>query len=445
MQFRSRAAGLGRGGHNGCMVKPRVRVQVGSGGVLYLVVSGLILGAAVYTQANLLFWGFGLMVGGLVLSVAWSVAALRGLEVTRTVPKHAAVGELMVVRYELHNRNWLAVFGLTVREGWGRGRRGWRRSGPVARRPRQLSGPPHAWASHVSPGRSIGAEAPCWPLARGRLRFERVEAVTGFPFGIVQKAVVFHQADEVLVFPAIYRLGRSLLDRLASSTGSGAHAVDRPGGHEEFFGLREYRPGDPQRVIDWKRTARTGTLVAREMTSPRPPVVSLLLDLREAPPDGAGGGAGGSVGGWVLEERAISLAASVICEGYQSGYRVGLAVLGPSCPVFPALHSVVHRTTMLQALARLDLSRRGGGAAVDRSRCNVIIWAGPGTATQSPRRAGPGGGAGVTVLGAADFERYVVDPSRALPLAEAAAKAPVRVAGVPRGRAVRAASGGVGR
>ena len=394
------------------MAKPRARVQVGSGGVLYLVVSGLTLGAAVFTQANLLFWGFGLMVGGLVLSVAWSVAALRGLRVTRTVPQHAAVGELMVVRYTLHNRNWLAVFGLTVREGWGRGRRGWRRSGPVAARPRRLGGPPHAWASHVSPGRSIGAEAPCWPLRRGRLRFERVEAVTGFPFGIVQKAVVFHQTDEVLVFPAIYRMRRSLLDRLASSTGSGEHAVDRPGGYEEFFGLREYRPGDPQRVIDWKRTARSGTLVAREMTSPRPPVLALLLDLREAPPDGAGAGRAsrdgtpGAAGfggepatGAALEERAICLAASLVCEAYQLGFRVSLAVMGPACPVFPALHSVVHRTTMLQALARLDLDDRSGAAAVDASRCNVIIWAGPGTA--APGRAG--GGPGVTVLGGGGF------------------------------------------
>ena len=417
------------------MPKPRARVQVGTGGLLYLVVSGLILGAAIYTQANLLFWGFGLTVGGLVLSLAWSVAALRGLEVTRVVPGHAAVGEPLVLRYELRNRNWLPVFGLTVREAWGRGSKGWKRSGPVSKRPRQLGGVPYAWASHVSPGRSIGAEAPCWPRVRGRLEFERVEAVTGFPFGIVQKSVTFYQRDEVLVFPAIYRVKRSLLESLAAAAGEGARAIDRPGGHEEFFGLRDYRPGDALRVIDWKRTARTGTLVAREMTSPRPPVVSILLDLREPPLDGAGGGGKAEmVRGWVLEERAICLAASLVCEAYQMGYRVGLSVAGPACPTLPAMHSVVHRTTLLQALARLDLSARDAKRGGDVARSNVIIWAGAGTAAAVPG-AGMAGGArggfaaspGVTVLGAADFERYVVDPSRALPLAEAAGRAAPRV------------------
>jgi uncharacterized protein (DUF58 family) len=392
------------------------RLRFGSGGVLYLLVSVVILASAIYTQANLLFWGFGLMVGGMVVSLGWAAVTLRGLRLTRLVPSHAAAGETMALRYRLDHRGWVPAFGVVVRENWGPGTRGWMRVGPAAGHHAMLGGPPHAWVLHLGPRRPVQAQAPCTPRRRGRLSFERAEVSTSFPFSLIHKTLVFEQPQEVMVFPRLHRVRRRLLSNLAPIEGDGRRTLERAGGSEEFFGLRDYRPGDSPRMIDWKRTARTGELVAREMTLPSPPKLMILLDLRVVPPTGAGGRRRGesellapAAAGDELEERAVSLAASLISEGHLHGYRVGLRVLGPAAPILRPHHSQTHRTKLLEALARLDLraerSARKAAGGIEPVQIDVAVWAGRGSGV--PMRPGSAGGRVPTVLGAADFDRYV--------------------------------------
>ncbi len=405
-------------------------MQLGHGGILYGVVTILIIAAAVYTQANLLYWGFGLMIGGLLLSIAWSIATLRGLEVDREIPGQSAAGEPLALRYKLINRGILPVFGLTLTEAWGLKRRGFKRAGPYQESPPRIAAPPQAWVLHVSPGGTLQAESTCWPAMRGPLRFEQLQAVTSFPFGILKKTVTFSLEDETLIYPAIYKIRRHMLGRLTVNDGDGRQIINRPGGGEEFHGIRPYRQGDSLRMIDWKRTARSGELAAREMTTPRPPQLRLLLDLREPPPDGVGNRS--KISGRALEEQAISLTASIICDGFIQGLRVGLTVLGPECKTYYPMHSTLHRMQMLEALSRLDLNRPRDPASVIRDQFSVVIWAGQGTAT--PNRLGLVGPSAVTVLGAADLDQYTIDSNRTVSLEAALPRsaqthAPARAAG----------------
>ncbi|MCH8506248.1 MAG: DUF58 domain-containing protein, partial [Ectothiorhodospiraceae bacterium] len=59
----------------------------------------------------------------------------------------------------------------------------------------------------------------------------------------------------------------------------GALARERAGSGPDFLGLREYRPGDPLRGIDWKATARSGRRVVRTFTEERGAELLLVLDL----------------------------------------------------------------------------------------------------------------------------------------------------------------------
>jgi uncharacterized protein (DUF58 family) len=54
--------------------------------------------------------------------------------------------------------------------------------------------------------------------------------------------------------------------------------VRRRGEGTEFHQLREHRQGDPQRAIDWKATARTARLIAREYEEERDQRVLLVID-----------------------------------------------------------------------------------------------------------------------------------------------------------------------
>jgi len=325
--------------------------------VIYLVVTALVTFAAFYTQANLLFWALGLVVGAFGVSLIAATITLNGIEVKRLTPSRGVVGEPLVLRHHLTNRSRFACFSVEIIETWEGYRPGRRSVGPRGEKPARLKGRPFGWVLHIGPGQSIQAEAPCWPLRRGLLRFEKIIVRSGFPFGVMRKAVGFQQAGEVLIYPPIRRLSRQAALSLSSTDLSTAKHADRGGGMDEFFGLRPYRPGDSYKLIDWKHSARTSNLVSREMAKPRPPRMMILLDLlpgavaQPAPPPGAADPA------WVdAQEEAINLAGSLIREAYLHGIHVGLAVTGAACPPVPMHHNQSHRRRLLDTLARLDLA-----------------------------------------------------------------------------------------
>ncbi len=361
-------------------------VRIGRSGLIYLVVTGLILGAAIHTQANLLFWSLGLMIGGVVVSVVYAWQALRGLTVVRLPVGHGVADGTLVLRYQLTNGSWLPVFSVTIREGWGRrGSRATPGAGDGDGPPR-LRGAPHAWVMHLGPGQTAQAEAPSRPLRRGVLQFEHVLVETAFPFGVLRKVVRRYQPQEVLILPQLLRVNRHWLHTLTRAEPNGRLHRERGGGIEEFFGVRPYRPGDSLRLIDWKHTARNDVLVAKDLTQPDPPQLLVWLDLflpKSSPDDRAD--TEGRSQGHEVRERAISLAASLICEGYQLGYQVGLEVAGEPRVAIPLHHSLPHRTRLLEALARLAPPRDRGTRAPRLGQPSVVIHCG-----QPPRFAEAG-------------------------------------------------------
>ncbi|MEX2213412.1 MAG: DUF58 domain-containing protein [Phycisphaeraceae bacterium] len=407
----------------------RHRIQIGPGGMVYGIVAVLIFGAATYTQANLLFLSFGLMVGGLVTSILLSIRAMRKVTITRLPPSHGVVGEPMVIRYRIENRRrFMPLFNLVVREHWGKGRRGWRRTGPVAERPQRLGGQPVGWVMHLGPRETIQAEAIAWPLKRGTLTFDRIELSTSFPFGVIRKVIDIQQRDDVVVYPKLYRVNRRLLGRLTKHDMTGRKARSQAGGQEEFFGLRAYRYGDNFKSIDWKHSARTGDLMSREFTHPAPPKIMLMLDL--SPPAIVEALAlvarqatkkitserKATVSAEPLSnaqrrrlaarpdpndpiERAISLAASLICDAYFYGYQVGLLVRGPRCASFAMHHSLPHRTRLLEALASLDMNVQAREEPVMLAEPSVLVH--PGESERSVL------GGRCVVLPAARLSEYV--------------------------------------
>lgn len=396
----------------------RTRIQIGQGGMLYLMVAALLLGAAIYTQANLLFWSFGLMIGGLLISMILSLFALRKLTIQRLLPGHGVVGEAMVIRYRLANRRRIMPgFNLIIRETWGKGRRGIRTSGPLAEAPQRLASQPTGWVLHLGPGQIVQAEAMCWPLKRGMLRFEHIEVSTTFPFGVIRKTLHLYQTDEVLIYPRLYRMNRRLLSSMTQIDLTGRKQLDRGGGTEEFFGLRPYRVGDSIKTIDWKHSARTGSLISREFTQPSPPKIMLLLDLTPPPVNPSKEPATDRSPQITRKslrkrkptptrpdpndpvERAITLAASLICDAYFYGYQIGLMVRGGRCNAFPLHHSLPHRAKMLEALSTIDTTLPENDDGPPMTDPSVIIHCGQSQQIKGEKRC--------MILGAAQLEQFV--------------------------------------
>jgi uncharacterized protein (DUF58 family) len=323
----------------------RRRYHLRLGFWIYCLLTLLLALVAVNTAHNLLFWVFGVMASALLISGVVSGVMMMGLEVRRIIPAHGAVDEVVTIRYEIHNRNRLfPAFNVHFEERLFDGGDGWQR----------LMEPAPAWVMHVGPGDTVHGEAIFRPARRGLARFDQLRIATTFPFGIVRKSITSSQPQYMLVYPRLFALRRRVLDAVAPAGAIGTKVTDRAGSGDDYFGLREFRPGDSMRHIAWKRTANRDELVCIERAHPTPPKLRVLLNLLR-PTDQLTVGKGETIAARELEERAISLAASIIHAADLAGFEIGLTILGVPVPPMPVRRSHWHRNRMMAALAAIDL------------------------------------------------------------------------------------------
>lgn len=97
---------------------------------------------------------------------------------------------------------------------------------------------------------------------RGWLYAGRVRLHTVYPLGLFRAWSWLDVAARTVVYPAP-EAARVPLPR-APGSGRGSRADDE---EEEFTGLRDYRSGDPSRLIAWKALARTDRLLSKMFSS----------------------------------------------------------------------------------------------------------------------------------------------------------------------------------
>jgi hypothetical protein len=97
---------------------------------------------------------------------------------------------------------------------------------------------------------------------RGRYRLSGLRVSTKFPFGIIQKSREVSDPVDLVVYPALVAVPTALLRGLPARPGQGRDKWRSRNG--DFFGLRDFRPGDDPRDIHWRTTAKRGVLFVRE-------------------------------------------------------------------------------------------------------------------------------------------------------------------------------------
>lgn len=102
----------------------------------------------------------------------------------------------------------------------------------------------------------------------------------------------------------------------------GRSTSDEGGEGVEFYGSREYQPGDPANRIDWNRLAGTGELTTLVHREERSQSVVFVLDARPAAAVGSGKGTftGVELGTYAIERGVRAL--------QDDNHSVGLAVIG---------------------------------------------------------------------------------------------------------------------
>jgi uncharacterized protein (DUF58 family) len=253
--------------------------------------------------------------------------------VHREVPDHGEVGRPMSVTYEFRNdkRFWPS---LSVSLAELDGVEGFTKQ-------------PQAYLLHSAAGMAASVATEVVPKRRGVHEFDRYQLGTSFPFGFVKRAVGNCRRDSVLILPAMAQVSPKVLAMCRSAEKTGASMRPRPGGTDEFYGVKEFRNGDNPRLIYWRRSARTGVLVSKEMTQVSPPRILIAVDTFLADR---------SLERHVRVERVIAMAGSLAAHALDEGMSVGLCAWNGEWVGMMPDRGKRHRDDLLSVLARLTLN-----------------------------------------------------------------------------------------
>jgi uncharacterized protein (DUF58 family) len=200
--------------------------------------------------------------------------------------------------------------------------------------------------SHVPPGEATDITGFCTIPKRGDAIIYPGKLSSSFPFGLARYVRSCGESQAVLVFPKI----EPVADAIPYYFGGSRRGVERadPFGTVPFH-FREYIPGDPHKHIEWKKSARTGTLISKVLSEESAGEVTIRLP-RDA------------------SERAISRAASLVVHFSRLASPVSLH--GPGFSTGPGTGKDFSRT-LLTILARWE-EQSFRESAVDRSSGSTV-------------------------------------------------------------------------
>ena len=257
---------------------------------VYLIAVLVIVVAALNTGNNLLFIVVSAMLAAIAISGFASAGMLRALELDASLPAHVFAGNTVMARLTLTNRRWwapaLSVSIVPLKSTAGKTRYRWQRTifaWPRKRPPRQqwLRLTDWEWKAVTEPlgPPAVFQGSVYFPMVRRKstasadieLKFERrglyaqkgLGIATRFPFAFFKKTRPVAFTQEVVVYPSVEPT-ENLFQVLPMITGEFEMFVRGRGNN--LYLIREHTPQDSARHLDWKATAKTGTLKVREFT-----------------------------------------------------------------------------------------------------------------------------------------------------------------------------------
>ena len=273
----------------------------------------------------------------LVLALTW-VVGRRSLSmslVRSELPERMRVGQFATVQLEVASRSRVSTVLLTEHL------------------PEQFGTDVVIPVAALRPSQTLEHEYSFTPALRGAYEVGPVVATWSDPFGLTIQRRTVLDAVEVLVHPLVETSRDRVLTRMWEDPPI-RPPVSKPWPVGfEFYGMRDYVPGDDLRRIVWSTVAKTGRMMVRESEQGITDRVVIAIETgseRHSP-------------GQVSEsfETAIRVAAAVGVQHLEDGFSVTL--MTSETAVLEGLRGQTARMEFLDALARMQ---RTGGTLNDR-------------------------------------------------------------------------------
>lgn len=261
---------------------------------------GLVLVGLVYDSGPAYFM-FAALVAVIAVSYAATRLSSRAVRWGRRVEDRVFEGEPFRVSIELRNMGRIPRFVVSVRDSLSRFLRS--------------EDPVEAVVPQLWPGEEIALCYEVRALKRGAHVLGPLQISVSDPFGVFQRNIPLQEQGEAVVYPRPVPLGGEV-GRSGSEVRGGATG-ERARGSEsglEFYGIRDYRPGDELRRIHWPATAHHGRLTVLEFDRGGSENLVVLLDTKAGTEFGTGAETSLDVGvrvaasliHWVLESEGMA-------------------------------------------------------------------------------------------------------------------------------------------
>ncbi|HEX9766247.1 MAG TPA: DUF58 domain-containing protein [Nitriliruptorales bacterium] len=228
--------------------------------------------------------------------------------------------------------------------------------------PERLGTPARVPITKLSAGSSAEHHYGLRCTRRGVYQVGPMVAIGGDPLGLTQRETVIAEPFELLVHPRIELVSdRPLTRQFEDPPIRPPVSKPWPSGLE-FYGMREYVPGDDLRRIVWRASARVGKLMVREAEQGITDRITIMLDTDRSGHSRDGEGLSESF------EVGVRAAASLGVRHLREGYQVTVETNGG--PLTRTLHGATNQLVLMDGLTRLEQSRQPLSTMIMRMLAN---------------------------------------------------------------------------
>ncbi len=208
---------------------------------------------------------------------------------------------------------------------------------------------------------------------RGVYEFGPLKVSTTDALGLFPRSLLLNAVGKLTVYPKVLPLGYIAIRPRRTRIYPGSIPSRSGGSGLEFYGVRDFQPGDPPRVINWRSTARHTfnhpeigypggnakirlKFISNQFQQERVADVGIVLDGREL---------SNVMAGHSMFEKSVMAAAALADAFLKQGNRVGLLVYGQFLDwTFPA-YGKLQKERILFSLAGARLGASSVFAGLD--------------------------------------------------------------------------------
>jgi uncharacterized protein (DUF58 family) len=180
---------------------------------------------------------------------------------------------------------------------------------------------------------------------RGLWKFGPVSVISRDSLGFFKIKKIMGVSSEILVYPKLFRVFS--FPPLASGSVSwmGVETANISGDSHEFFGVREYRPGDAISRIHWPSTARHNKLIVKQFERNAVQEATIIIDLKKGHDIGNGKE--------TTLEYSVKIAGSVAKYLLNEGAFVQMIGYGREAVILPFGKGESHMFKIMEYLAKV--------------------------------------------------------------------------------------------